>query len=140
MFVVWGAMHGAYLCAERFVREHVSVRPLTGLPQQLITLALIVLTYLTVSITWIPFRAGSTEQCIGMLKGMFTGGMGFDRLLVRDYAIVLTVFGCHCLSRRYDFIAHALRSAGIRFVSVTVILLLLYFYAGERSEFIYFQF
>jgi len=138
MFVLWGAMHGAYLCAERFARERIALR--VPLPPAVISALLIVVTYLTVSITWIPFRATSAEQCLGMLARMFNGDMHYDAALSRDYAIALVVFAGHCLSRRYDFIAQALNRAGVRLVSVTAILLLLYFCSGERSEFIYFQF
>ncbi|HZT76023.1 MAG TPA: MBOAT family O-acyltransferase [Vicinamibacterales bacterium] len=137
MFVIWGAMHGAYLCAERFVRERLRLG--ASLPQPIASAALIAFTYLTVSVTWIPFRAANTEQGLAMMKRMFVGGGTLDARLA-DYAIALAVFACHCFSRRYDFIAHAQRSAAVRVASVTVILLLLYFYAGERAEFIYFQF
>ena len=138
MFVVWGAMHGAYLCAERFAREHVALD--VPVPRWLASAALVAVTYATVSITWIPFRATSAEQCLGMLSRLFHGGVGGDAALARDYAIALAVFGGHCLSRRFDVIAYAQQRAALRFASVTAILLLLYFYAGERSEFIYFQF
>jgi len=138
LFVIWGAMHGAYLCIERFVQE--TIAPRVGVRPVFTSAALIVVTYLTVSITWVPFRSRTTEQCVGMLLRMFRGSLTYDAALERDYAIALAVFACHCLSRRYDFIAYAQRHGAIRFASVLVFVLLLYFYAGERSEFIYFQF
>jgi len=138
MFVIWGAMHGAYLCVERFIREKFA--PAVHLPPAVATAALIVITYVTVTITWIPFRATTAEQCLGMLRQMFTGSMGYDSTLVRDYVVVAVVFAAHCASRRYDVVATIQRHAGLRFVCATVILLALYFYSGERSEFIYFQF
>lgn len=56
-FILWGLLHGGYLCLNHLwfrVREHLNWR---ALPQP----AAITLTFLAVALAWIPFRAGNYE-------------------------------------------------------------------------------
>jgi len=140
MFIVWGGIHGVYLCVERALRDFVQKRPIPARYAALLYPIGIVLTYLTVSITWIPFRAESTDQCIGMLKGLaFAPFVRYDNM-VFDFGFAGAVFMGHTIWRNRSFADQLERSGALRYFVLTIMLLSLWFLAGERSEFIYFQF
>lgn len=67
-FVIWGGLHGLYLTANHLWREHSPVR----LPSFFGWL----LTFLSVVVAWVFFRAESASQAIEILKGM-AGMNGF---------------------------------------------------------------
>jgi D-alanyl-lipoteichoic acid acyltransferase DltB (MBOAT superfamily) len=77
-FVVWGGLHGAYICAHRLVRA-------SGLYERLLpyewprrTLAQATTLFLIV-IAWVFFRAADLHAAIIMLKSMFgAAGKGAD--------------------------------------------------------------
>ena len=67
-FVVWGGLHGAYLAAERWLKPRLGPLALwRTLPGKL---ALALLTYLLVNITWVFFRAGDFATAWRMLRSM----------------------------------------------------------------------
>jgi D-alanyl-lipoteichoic acid acyltransferase DltB (MBOAT superfamily) len=83
MFVVWGALHGACLAAERWVRGRTGVQ---GDPAGTLNrLALALTTYLLVNITWVFFRAETSDGAARVLTGM-------AGLAVEPVAVLPTVF------------------------------------------------
>ena len=68
-FVVWGGLHGVYLAAERWIREQSGVAGDPAGPWNRLALAL--LTYFLVNITWVFFRAESFDGAGRVLAGMF---------------------------------------------------------------------
>jgi D-alanyl-lipoteichoic acid acyltransferase DltB (MBOAT superfamily) len=74
MFVIWGAMHGAALVINR-------IWGLTGcrLPKALAWL----LTFNFVNVTWVFFRAGTMEDALRVIRGMFDIDSLFN-LAIRD--------------------------------------------------------
>ena len=68
-FVVWGGLHGTYLAAERYLTERFSGSRLAGATWSRIALAL--LTYLLVLLTWVFFRARDFPSAWGLLRSMF---------------------------------------------------------------------
>ena len=68
-FVVWGGLHGTYLAAERYLTERFSGSRLAGATGSRIALAL--LTYLLVLLTWVFFRARDFPSAWGLLRSMF---------------------------------------------------------------------
>ncbi|MBS0583450.1 MAG: MBOAT family protein [Proteobacteria bacterium] len=65
-FVVWGGLHGLYLAVERLVRTRFAAyRP--G-PAMLVALGL--LTFALVNITWVFFRARTFDKAWSVLRGM----------------------------------------------------------------------
>jgi D-alanyl-lipoteichoic acid acyltransferase DltB (MBOAT superfamily) len=70
-FVVWGAIHGAMLIAERAAGE--VWRPL-GLPHRLVTTMRWLLTFHVVSLSWIFFRADDLGRATDLL-GQLVGGI-----------------------------------------------------------------
>ena len=140
MFIIWGALHGVYLCIERLLKQFVNITFENPIKRRLLQPLVIVLTYLTVSITWIPFRSVTAEQGIGMMKGLFCGNFILNNELIKDYVVIIVVFLCHCASRWHDFFMYIDRNSTVLFAVVTIIILCLYYCSGDRSEFIYFRF
>jgi len=140
MFIFWGGLHGIYLFTQRLLKSYIHISIEDRIIQRLSLALFIVMTYLAVSIAWIPFRAETAEQGIGMMKGLFCGDFDLQNSLLSDYIIIMVMFLLHCVSRRYDFFMHVERNSIVRFVSVSIIIFCLYFFSGERTDFIYFQF
>jgi alginate O-acetyltransferase complex protein AlgI len=68
-FVVWGGLHGLYLAVERWIRDRTGIR---GEPVRWINrLALGLLTYALVNVTWVFFRAHTFGGAARILQGMF---------------------------------------------------------------------
>ena len=65
-FVVWGGLHGLYLSAERVLRGRFAGYR----PGPLATLALGLLTWMLVNVTWVFFRARSFGTAWQVLRGM----------------------------------------------------------------------
>jgi alginate O-acetyltransferase complex protein AlgI len=140
MFVLWGGMHGAYLCLERFIRARLRASG-RSIPWRLpVRLPARVLTYLAVSVTWIPFRAQTWAQCTGMLRGLVIGEKQVSTPVLLSGALALAVFGGHCACQQiciHDFLR--LRPQ-LRMLAAVAMALLLYYCSGEATQFIYFQF
>lgn len=76
-FIIWGGLHGLYICAHRLVRA-------TGLYEKLVPFALprrIVaqaVTLFLVVIAWVFFRAADIHSAFRMLESMFGLGAGAE--------------------------------------------------------------
>lgn len=85
-FVVWGALHGFYLCAERLIREQfsgkpkemedvvvarASVVPAIGGSSAFKDFGLAMFTFFLVNVTWVFFRADSFPAAARLLGSMF---------------------------------------------------------------------
>ncbi len=83
-FVAWGGLHGFYLCAERWLRPrlgHLALwRTLPG------KLALALLTYFLVNLTWVFFRARDFPGAWRMISSML--GFGGGEPLLKTYAML----------------------------------------------------
>jgi alginate O-acetyltransferase complex protein AlgI len=96
-FVVWGGLHGTYLAAERWLRPrlgHLAVwRTLPG------RLALALLTYFLVNITWVFFRAQDFATARRMLSSMSGQAGGAPVLstwqLVSAATVVVAMLAVH---------------------------------------------
>ncbi|PIP27116.1 MAG: membrane-bound O-acyltransferase family protein [Candidatus Moranbacteria bacterium CG23_combo_of_CG06-09_8_20_14_all_39_10] len=141
LFIAWGALHGFYLCIERLLKNQLEkICFETVWVQRLLMMAGILFTYIMVSLAWIPFRAETAEQGITMMIGLFHGKFSFYKNLGADYLVILVVFLFHSLTRRYDIFDLIENNGGFRFGTISVILFSLYYFSGERTDFIYFQF
>jgi len=67
-FVVWGGLHGAYLCIERFLRGRIGHWPVWE--RWLTRIALALLTYVLVNLTWVFFRAQDFPTAWRVLSAM----------------------------------------------------------------------
>jgi D-alanyl-lipoteichoic acid acyltransferase DltB (MBOAT superfamily) len=70
-FVVWGALHGAYLTLNHLWRELVAERYLRPFPRWLGALAGGTLTFIAVVAAWVVFRSNDLAQASTLLKAMF---------------------------------------------------------------------
>ncbi|MFZ5617151.1 MAG: MBOAT family O-acyltransferase [Pseudomonadota bacterium] len=68
-FVVWGGLHGLYLAVERFLRETVPERE--WFKSLWFRVAIGLVTYFLVNITWVFFRAGTFAEASTFLASMF---------------------------------------------------------------------
>jgi len=67
-FVVWGGLHGFYLCAERWLKPRLGHLAVWGTVGGKIALAL--LTYFLVNLTWVFFRAQDFSTARRMITSM----------------------------------------------------------------------
>jgi alginate O-acetyltransferase complex protein AlgI len=143
-FVVWGGLHGLYLAVERWLRTRTGVAgdPASGWSR----LALALLTYALVNLTWVFFRAADFVSAARILKGM--AGLAPDAapilptmFVVKVIAIVTAIVATQWLMRdrtledvvaRTPWWVTALACAAMLF-AVTIT-------QGSGEAFIYFQF
>ncbi|HSN16652.1 MAG TPA: MBOAT family O-acyltransferase [Gammaproteobacteria bacterium] len=140
MFVLWGGLHGAYLAAERFWRQHIrpASMPTTGLVGTL-------LVFLLVSLTWIPFRAHTPEAAWGELRAM----VRIDAFTADDAAYMFKIYAGivamlawqwwlrdSSLEERFGALRTPIQAG---FLSVCLVAIFLCS-GGDERAFIYFQF
>jgi D-alanyl-lipoteichoic acid acyltransferase DltB (MBOAT superfamily) len=142
-FVIWGAMHGAFLAAHKWWRTR-RPAPDPATEPQWRTLLSIVFTFNLVCAAWIFFRAGSLELALRYCKGILTfrpGPVDGDFVVVLLLA-ALAVFTIDILQRRYDKHEFVLSwptvARGTAYASL--VLPVLIFSGGTPTPFIYFQF
>ncbi len=88
-FVVWGGLHGTYLAAERWLKQRFAGFE----PGRTTLLALGLLTFLLVNITWVFFRAktfGGAATLLTAMVGMSAKPTPLIGLLPLFYALVAT--------------------------------------------------
>jgi alginate O-acetyltransferase complex protein AlgI len=141
-FVVWGGLHGTYLAAERWLRARfASYRP--G-PAVLVALGL--LTYLLVQLTWVFFRAKTFTKAALVLRGMLGLNAhavpilpGVELLMV--VTIVGGLVGAHWLMRTRTLesvLAHM--SVPVLTGTWAALVFAILIEQGAGNAFIYFQF
>jgi alginate O-acetyltransferase complex protein AlgI len=140
MFVLWGLMHGLFLCAERVFREAITFEINSPVIKRISTGFLVLFTYLMVSMTWVPFRASTFDQCIGMMRGMFIGRFACEVSHLKYFAVVLLILISHNISEKYNYLDLIEQNSMVLSGVATIILLLLFLFAGKRVDFIYFNF
>jgi D-alanyl-lipoteichoic acid acyltransferase DltB (MBOAT superfamily) len=163
-FVVWGALHGLFLCVERLLRrpshrEEVTPASVLAEPiiyrasvlpapanQKLARVGLMLLTLLLVNITWVFFRApdfGAAARILLAMFGMIPDGRPMlatvDLLKVGILTVLLV--GTHWLMRDTSVRQVAARLPwwllGLGWAAMLVLLILT---QKSSSSFIYFQF
>ena len=160
-FVVWGALHGLFLCAERGIRSLAGARKKAGTTELVMKsglgptltanngfgqLALALFTFFLVNVTWVFFRAPDFRSAGGLLASMF--GLipkgaplltTLDILKVGIITVVLLV--CHWLMRNTSVLAVAEKTRWWMLGAVWAAMLMLLLLSQEESNaFIYFQF
>jgi alginate O-acetyltransferase complex protein AlgI len=141
-FVAWGGLHGLYLSAERWLRARFA----GYVPGPLALLALGLLTWTLVNITWVFFRAKGFEKAGFVLQGMF-GLVGDAKPilpmahLVTVAVIVAGILVTHSLMRRTTLEGALARTPAL-VLSLAWGLMLFAIVAaqGVGNAFIYFQF
>lgn len=160
-FVVWGALHGSYLCIEKLLTRGkpanepgeqpapvlaASLAPafLRGKTVNKIMLAL--LTFFLVNVTWVFFRAGDFSTAWRLLSSMFTNTSNGLALLsglsiLKVTVITVLMLTCHWMLRNKKITAVAANKpwwlVGIVWAGMLSLLLLS---QDSSNSFIYFQF
>jgi alginate O-acetyltransferase complex protein AlgI len=141
-FVVWGGLHGLYLAVERWLRgRFAGWKP--G-PASIVALGL--LTYVLVNVTWVFFRAKDFTVASTMLQSM--GGMAAQRtpmiaLLPMLYALVIVagIVTTHWAMRDKTLeIAVERTPAWLVGGLLSIMAVAIVAEQGKGSAFIYFQF
>ena len=140
-FVVWGALHGIYLVAERILKKFIKIK-INAYNGVLLAL----LTYFFVNISWVFFRAREFETAKNMLASMFI--MNQDGIELLNYAeitkvglVILGLFISHWVMRDTSMRQTALKTKPYALgLYWAVIIFLICIAQGTGEQFIYFQF
>jgi alginate O-acetyltransferase complex protein AlgI len=141
-FVAWGGLHGLYLSVERLLRA----RCAHYRPGPLAFVALGILTYALVNVTWVFFRAKTFGKAWIVLRGMAGQNAGtlpilstFNLLSVG--VIVGGILITHWLMRSRTLESVVARAPALLVSAVWALMAFAIVIAqGDGSAFIYFQF
>ncbi len=142
-FVVWGGLHGTYLSVERRLKRRWGhLRWLESLGAQI---ALGLVTYYLVCITWVFFRADTFQSALHLVRTMLIGGpdrlsLGAPKTLT-VLAVTVGLLASHW-HMRDSTLEDRWRSLNwwSRSVVLATLILCLAFVSGDERAFIYFQF
>ncbi|MCK6555436.1 MBOAT family protein [Candidatus Binatia bacterium] len=141
-FVVWGGLNGLYLAVERRlgigrVVEPLHARPLLRFVQQV---ALVIVTFHLVTLTWVFFRAASVDIAFAYVLGVFSGSdltaVGILPFVVG--AAVLLIDVPQYLT--HDHVVFLRLPWWVQSPAYATACLALILYGGKEVPFIYFQF
>jgi alginate O-acetyltransferase complex protein AlgI len=141
-FVVWGALHGTYLAAERWLRKHFAGYK----PGPFAFVMLGLLTYALVNVTWVFFRAKTFEKAWVVLKGMFGLNAGPQPILAAAHLIAVTAIVGGIVVAHWRMRARTLESlvsatpAAVIGAVWSIMLFAVIVEQGTGNAFIYFQF
>jgi alginate O-acetyltransferase complex protein AlgI len=148
-FVIWGALHAAYLSIERVTSWPARLLGLDGTaePRLLRFLRRGVVTVLILAqvwVAWVFFRADSTAQAIGIVKTMFSFSGGSSQSL-QQYLFFLAIGVVYevymCIQPEVENAAAPTRWGGwLEPARMAFLLSCCIFLRGPGNAFIYFQF
>jgi alginate O-acetyltransferase complex protein AlgI len=141
-FVVWGGLHGTYLVAERALRARFA----SYKPGRLAFVALGLLTYVLVNVTWVFFRAKDFGTAWRVLRGMLGLNGDAKPILPTPFLVAITtVVGgivlAHWLmrDRTLESVATRVHPALLTLILGSMAFLII-ISQGSGNAFIYFQF
>jgi D-alanyl-lipoteichoic acid acyltransferase DltB (MBOAT superfamily) len=145
-FILWGALHGTYLIAERlwgFARGWLGIVPLGEAGPVRKGLSVLLVFHL-VLVAWVFFRVRDVATAFDVAHRMLvpTGKVFFDPILIQGALGILIVIGGDWLIRRTDYWNNLDRyPAVLRFATSLAMLFGISLLGVEKgSQFIYFQF
>jgi len=137
-FVLWGMLHGIFLVIEHLLKAWKQIR----IPQILSVL----ITFILVTLIWIPFRSTGLPESIHTLKQLFdTNIVFFNGLSVQQIValVVLSLTLAYQYWRREKYLAdllyHVPYSVQAGLISMAILTIALTS-TGDSHAFIYFQF
>ncbi len=144
-FVVWGGLHGLYLCAERYLKSLMLPKFLfSGKAARFLLGAL---TFAGVSLAWVFFRSPDLGFAWHMVRVMTGFDSGTEAYLLSRFqtSMVFAVTGAavtlHAALRRSSLKRAAVKTPAVfRAAALLVMVVLIWCTAGEDRAFIYFQF
>lgn len=145
LFVLWGAIHGLLLVAERLLRKAAPGRMLAAIPRPLRTVA----AFLLITLSWIPFRAGDANTMLRVIRALthadilnfpaYLAGLPWEELLLLGIAL-----GSHYVSGPFlEAVRFSRWPLPLKAVAVgTVIFWCLHYFpeTGRAQPFIYSKF
>lgn len=145
LFVLWGALHGALLVIEHAWRRH---QRACGRPQHVFSRrpwAGMLVTFLIVTLVWIPFRSPSLEVAGAIVFGLVAFerqiGLGLDQLLIVWLSLVAMIWGSWLMRHRTLAEVYGRLTPATRGLLITAVVLLLFMVSGgDERAFLYFQF
>jgi len=141
-FVVWGTVHGGWLGIHRWLTTRLP-RPTEGAVVG--RLVRVFVTFQIVCVTWLFFRADSVPQSVAFLAALGKGVEVTEVVLIgypllAFYVLPMLAYELW-VERRGDLTALTRMPVPVRALFYLIVLLMLvWFPAPVRSEFIYFQF
>jgi alginate O-acetyltransferase complex protein AlgI len=92
-FVIWGGLHGLYLCGFHLLRAVVPSlqRVASGSLSSPLVFGMWLLTYVVGTIGWVYFRSGSVAVANGVVASMFGFGTGTERGPLAEYGLLSAV-------------------------------------------------
>ncbi len=141
-FVVWGALHGAYLASERWLRQHFAGYT----PGPVVCVLLGLLTYALVNVTWVFFRAKTFEKAWLVLKGMAGANSASEPILAAAHLIAIAVIVGGLVLAHWQMRTRTLESlvamspAPVIAAAWSLMLFAVIVEQGTGNAFIYFQF
>lgn len=140
MFVLWGALHGTFLVTERFALRRVSSDFVLSRDLKLLLQAL---TFILVTLAWIPFRATTPEQAWAVFSGLWSARpAGVDPAGMAAFLAMLATVLWHLMHRDRCFEASmASRGRVWQYAAASFCLVAMFMVSGgDQRAFIYFQF
>jgi alginate O-acetyltransferase complex protein AlgI len=141
-FVVWGGLHGTYLAVERWLRSRFG----GWKPGPAAIIALGLLTYVLVNVTWVFFRAkdfGIAWTMLRSMAGLAASPVAMIALLPMVYALVIVggIVGTHWAMRDKTLeIAVERTPSWLVGGLLAIMAVAIVAEQGKGSAFIYFQF
>jgi D-alanyl-lipoteichoic acid acyltransferase DltB (MBOAT superfamily) len=157
-FIVWGALHGAYLVINNLWREIFPENFSRWIPSWLSVLSGFALTFIAVVAAWVVFRSSDIAQAKTMLEAMFginARPVSFDAVLQGQLLLITDLSGrdlsrllvCFLAwvwllpnSTRLEFIKGSFALTSAQAAAVVYFLYLTIEQFGSYSPFLYFQF
>jgi alginate O-acetyltransferase complex protein AlgI len=164
-FVVWGALHGTYLCVERLIREkfvstpkqpelpisspvvvQAAIIPTFGRSNSLNNFLLAMFTFFLINVTWVFFRAADFSTAWRLLASMFgqaDKGVGLlqtiDMIKVSTVVTLMVIFHWFMRNTSVMQVAQKMKWWAVALVWSFMIIALVVSQKSSDS-FIYFQF
>lgn len=164
-FVVWGALHGVYLMAEKFIQDlNIRVKPESGAtpPQKIVVqgfmaprflkkvqssnFLLAMFTFFLVNVTWVFFRAPDFTGALRMLTSMFShvpnGAVLLSYLTIAKVSVIVICMVTFHWFMRNTRVLHVANKMPWWLLGLvwSAMLILLVLSQESSSSFIYFQF
>ena len=142
-FLLWGAFHAALVSCERLTRWPDRLSRVPG------GYAMVVLiTFLLVLLTWVPFRAGSLEQAWTIMGKMCgANGLGVPWAHPAFGLVPALIVGAiflrevlHACGRDHAIRMRILRAPLLEPIALVCVVLASVYFRGPGHQFIYFQF
>jgi alginate O-acetyltransferase complex protein AlgI len=145
-FVLWGSLHGLLLCLSRMTLPFRNkINQTIAVPQKIVTITRILITFHLVSLLWIIFRANSIGEALYIIQNL---GSGWPEIFIDSQALlhgtigIVIVLVADIMQNKKPVHQQIMRFPipvqwALCLIAVFAIIL---FGVDEGSQFIYFQF